>query len=513
MKPSLVTLIAASLLSCMQTVDVLADRPKEISDWQRWVESLTHAGYVVTQGGVFVMDNCAPIVAVFGTCFGNNAAAPYILPQLPINGTFVDPYYANAFTAPGATGVPSNMIYRLADTDALVTLISLPPKAAYLGYQGYLFTRQTSNYSTSSPLQMVSPDPDRYEIFGSFGNDINNVILEERIGKVWNNGAAVYITTSNEQLAGALVADAQAKGFSEDRIFVEPVGANILTGSSASSDDMLTLIRYALPQHERASAHWLSKVAENVLVFRVSAPTTQVTRFPTPAYSKKVGISEAGLQDSLSELAGLLRDWLAAEQGEPALAETMITSDHVDANGNPYGLVGSDCITKGSSCLGDNQDTDAYRLGVIGTLIGKKVAFVSGVNHARLNNADYVSLAVYNTEDFAGVASASQSNPKAVGFNHGSLSGSAKGVLKALGIYHQASAKLKSQLADLYVAMLSRSCEGAVSRYCIELSDTQLLPEASRISVTQRAYLKPGQTSGANPDVLLAPIVVFRPVP
>jgi hypothetical protein len=157
-------------------------------------------------------------------------------------------------------------------------------------------------------------------------------ILEDRIGRVWNNGVAVYITTSNEQLAGALIADAQSKGFSENRIFVEPIGTNILTGSSASADDMLTLIRYALPQHEGASALWLSKVAENVLVFRVSAPTTQVTRFPTPAYSKKVGISEANYQDSLTELAGLLRSWLAAAPQPPI---RQVTKNHLNMTPTP----------------------------------------------------------------------------------------------------------------------------------------------------------------------------------
>src|SRR5205823_617909 len=208
--------------------------------------------------------------------------------------------------------------------------------------------------------------------------------------------------------------------------------------------------RYALPKDPDAGTVWRSNVADNVLVFRVSAPSTiTVTRFPTPAYSKKVGISEAAYQDSLNELAGLLRTWLAARLGEPALTETMISSDHVDADGNPHGLVGSDCIAIGTNCLGDNQDTDAYRFGVIGTLIGnKKLAFVTGVNHARVNNADYVSIAIYNSADFTGVASASQTNPSAVGFNQGSLSGSANGILKALGIYDQASTKLKSQLTD-----------------------------------------------------------------
>jgi len=202
----------------------------------------------------------------------------------------------------------------------------------------------------------------------------------------------------------------------------------------------------------------------------------------------------------------------------------MISSDHVNQDGYLTGIVGADCISKGTNCLGDNQDTDGYRFGIVGLMVGKKAAFVAGVNHARLNNAHYVSLAIYDSIGFSGVASASQSNPKAAGFNEGTLTGSAKGLLMALGIYDQASTKLKSQVADLYAAMVSRDCSGAgnsaaVSPYCIDLSDAALaaegivLPIDAPIAVTQRAYLKPGQTSGANPDVLLPPVLVFRPGP
>ena len=86
-----------------------------LKDWQGWVDSLTGSGYTVAQGGVFTIDNaaCAEIVAVFGSCFGNNSAAPYIVPQPPIGDTYVDPDYATPFTVAGATGAPSNMFFRL----------------------------------------------------------------------------------------------------------------------------------------------------------------------------------------------------------------------------------------------------------------------------------------------------------------------------------------------------------------------------------------------------------------
>ena len=50
-------------------------------------------------------------------------------------------------------------------------------------------------------------------------------------------------------------------------------------------------------------------------------------------------------------------------------------------------------------------------------------------------------------------------------------------------------------------------------QYCVALDDRQALPLSVGISVTQRAYIKPGTTTGANPDKLLTPILVFRPEP
>ena len=484
-----------------------------VAAWQGWVQGLGHAGYTVAQGGVFTINNaaCAEIVAVFGSCFGNNAAAPYIVPQPPIGGTYVDPDYATPFTVAGATGAPSNMFYRLANDDALVTILNLPPKAAYLGYQSYVFTSAISNYPTKVKGQVVSPDPSRYEIFGSMGNDINDVVVERRLGQVWNNEAIVYITTANRKLGSALVANAKAQGFASDRIYVEPVGANVETRSDAAANDLVTLIRYALPRNANASAAWTSGVTGNVLTYRVSAAAgAPVGRFRTPSYTRKIAVSEAGYQPELNELAHLLRTWLIAHEGRPVALEAMLTSEHVDAEGEPYGLVGADCIAKGTSCVGDNQDTDAYRFGVVGRRTGTHMAFVAGVNHALVKNAAYISLAIYNMSDFTGVASISQSNPAAVGFNSGSLTGSAEGVLKALGVYGSASPQLKAALPKLYTAILARRCTVA-PQYCVALDDRQALPLSVGISVTQRAYIKPGTTTGANPDKLLTPILVFRP--
>jgi hypothetical protein len=436
------------LLCCAGTGQA-AESP-QVASWTAWAEGLSRNGYGVTQGGVkkIGIAECADLVAVFGTCFANNAAAPYLVPQPPISGTYVNPVYGEPFTQTGPTGAPINMFYRLADTEALITIIALPPKAAYFGYQSYVFTRETSNYSDKDPLQMISPDPNRYEVAGSVGNNINNLIVGDRLGKVWNGGAAIFITTSNRYLSNALIADATQKGLNPQRMFVEPVGTNALTGTAAAADDFLTLIRFAVPKNDVAGERWRDAVLDNVVVFRVSAPSgTTVQRHPTPLYTNKSAAQdESQYHTSLTELSHLLRQWLEAQEGRPALVNPMTTSDHVDETGQPHGLAGVDCINKGTDCLADNQDTDAYRIALIGKLRANHLVFVTGANHARLSNADYVSLAVYNMDNFTGVASASQTNPDSVGFDRGSLSDSAEGVLRDLGLYQQASLQLKSDL-------------------------------------------------------------------
>src|SRR5262249_11420212 len=151
---------------------------------------------------------------------------------------------------------------------------------------------------------------------------------------------------------------------------------------------------------------------------------------------------------------------------------------------------------------GDNQDVDAYRFAVLNGLSETASAIVAGVNHTLTDNADYLSIGVYNALDLTGVADTSQTNPAAVGFESGNLTGSAAAVLKELGLYDMASESLKGDLPRLFVSFVSRSCPYA-QQYCINLNGSSLIPESSPVTLTQRAYLKPGTTTGADPDVMV----------
>jgi hypothetical protein len=99
-------------------------------------------------------------------------------------------------------------------------------------------------------------------------------------------------------------------------------------------------------------------------------------------------------------------------------------------DGIPHGLVGADCISKGTICAGDNEDTSTYAFSPKITLSDIDILFIAGVDYNLLDNSSYILLDIYNATDAAGVASSSQTNPVAVGFNSGVLTGSAEAVLR-----------------------------------------------------------------------------------
>jgi len=524
-RPTLGFLLGLVFLTLMLSVSA-AGQTVPMGRYSSWLKSLG-PDYDVVQGNVFLFtnDDCPTFVKIFDSCFGNNPAAPYIIPQPPIEDSYVDPYYAKPLNTRGPH--KTNIIHRLSDQDALVTIVSYPPKAAYFGYVSYAFTREASDYMgitpPPQPPRVVSPDPTRYELFGSLGNGVNNVIVQNQLGvSPWSNAIVVYITTSNTNLAAALVEKAQRHGIDPKSIFIEPIGSNMITGNGSAADDMVTLMRYSLPESTTAAENWMSSLSRNVLVYKVSNSTLAVQRYGEIGYTPhSVNTDETtyvpSLSTALQQLATLLQNYLAAKQSPfEAAYQSFIKTETVDAEGVPTaGIVGSYCIQYGLNCLGDSQDTYSYAFLTLRTLSLEETAFVVGVNHTvpNLNNARYVSIGVLNAEIQAGVASASQTNPQAVGFDSGSLTGSAEGVLQALGIsIPPEDTDLIDDLPELYVAAVARDINNPTiapaGQYTIDLKGTSLIPIDTPIEFQSRAYVLPGSTAGGNVNFMLLPVVV-----
>jgi len=476
------------------------------TSWNSWVQALSDDGYTVTAGAARIQTSadCDQFVDMFGSCWGNNPAAPYVLIEPPSDGTYVNPTYAEPFSETTDDGTAVNLFWRLAPTDALVTVIDLPPQAAYFGYQSYLFTREASAYDSLVETN-TSPDDARLELFASVGNAINQAVIKQASGLDFGGGTIAIISTGNQTLVEKLQDEAKATdGLDSTQLFVEPLGNNLSIGTGESADDLLTLIRYALPEDDSAADDWRDAIASHVHVYRVSASNSDVARYAQPTLTEKNGTDESGYADALDELQRLVQLGLSSRQ-DVATASEFVTSTFTVGD-DSYGLVGPDCIDNGADCLGDTQDTDAYRIASVGKLSGSQIAVSIGVNATQTGNATYVSLGAYDSDTMTGVASASQTNEAAAGFSSGELNGSAEELLTDLGVIDQASDDLKAKLDDLYAVAWSRDCDQGVSP--CETISTDDIPEDTSIALAQRAYLRPGDTVGADPDKLLAPRLI-----
>ena len=515
-------LVLGLLLSCGNGGSSAPSSSSSIAQTAAAINDLAANGYTVVQGNAYLFENtaCPQFVGIFGSCFGNNAAAPYIIPQPPIENSYVDPYYAVPLNTPGPNGVTTNIAYRLSDNDALVTVVKYPSTGAYFGYQSYVFTSLSSNYTQSDPLQVLSPDPLRYEIFGSVGNNVNNTVVKNQGGSPWNGQIVTYVTTSNQSLANDIVAKLKAKGVNPNSIMIEKLGPNVLTGNTQAADDLVTLIKYALPEDQNSANTWYSSIASNVLVYKVSALNVGVVRYPANQYTARTGTVETQLTAALNELASLLQSWstsntiLGSLSAVSTSSFTRTTLD--DINGVPIGLVGGDCIRKGTICAGDDQDTSTYAFSPKFDLSNNSILFIAGVDHNYFSNSSYISLSIYNAAEMAGIASSSQTNVNAVGFSSGSLTGSntaissAESVLRELGLYGSASTMLKVALPNLYISLVSKNCTVAI-QYCINLNGNSLIPDTTPptpINIYERSYIRPGDTTAADTNIMVYPRII-----
>lgn len=491
--------------------------PETLRTYTTAVAQLRESGYSVAQGNayLFTKESCPLFVGIFGSCFGNNSAAPYIFPQPPTKGTHVDPVYAAPFNTPGSDG-NTNIIYRLSDDDALITVVSYPPKGAYFGFQSYVFTSAISNYPVSKPLQVVAPNgenpPSRYQLFASVGNSLNNAVVQSQFRSPWDGQVVVHVSTSNGQLADDLVQRLSATGVNPNAILVEKIGANVRTGNGEVSDDLVSLIRYAVPQDQAAADAWLGNLQANVKVYKVSR-SIGVSRYSTNRYTPRASTtSEEPLRTPLDELSALLGTWLASVQPTQLIQtkDFSSTTAYDPVTQTTSGFVGSECIENGTVCFGDSLDTYTYAVSSLQSttqLSGTDTLLVAGVNHNAMSNSSYVSLAVYNAVESIGVASASQTNADAVGFDKGTLTGSAEAVLRELQLYDKASPALKEALPKLYVTLVARDCIYAKA-YCVSLQGTALIPDGTAISVWERAYLRPGSTTSGDLNFMLRPRLI-----
>ncbi len=467
---------------------------------QALINNLTAGGYEVSRGYfyLFGIDQCPVAISVMGNCYGNNAAAPYILHAVPPwPEEYLDQSTRYAF-GKVADGYAS--IHRFDPREAVIILGNLPPIGRYFGYQTYLFTKKaTIDYTDPTYLFLmaggytemanmlfsVSPNPDRLTMFNSIGNSFNNTIIERQATVAFNQERA-FITTPDQAMERNMKAALLAAGVpSANNIFVEPVSSDFRVGLTANADDYAGFIRYALPQDTDAGNQWRSNLPMVVLRVRDKNTARPVEPYPSVALDARSANPEAWLNTDLQNLVGAVKtDWGQGAAVSKNFLDAQITVD----------LVGPHCYLNhgadhGMNCLGDAQDT-SYQISDPLSLDNNEVYAIVGTLQTETGNASYVNLSVYESSQLFGVLSIDDSK------------------LVSTANRYSASA---GNTDKFYVYYLTRDCSRNVltsAGACFSIT-YELIPRTKKIKLVQRGYVRPGTTRGPDSTLILKPYVVI----
>ncbi len=454
-------------------------------------------GFEVLRGdwSLFTIDDCQFPIATLGQCLGNNPAAPYAIPSVPLwPDEHVDETLREVLgPMPGDTWVT----HRLDEREALVVLALTPPQGAYYGLQTYVFSREDelnpndpvflglTDPIMRSVLFATAPDPARVLVFASLGNSNNHVVVQQASGAAFDQ-QRFFVITPDQVMERAVTESLLRAGVPDpDHILTEPISAEqARLGLGAGADDFMTLMRYALPADPDAGERWRQRLPMAVLRVRDPDATRATEPYPTPVLDARTAISEAGLADDVAQLVGGVRQIWGQAAAPATEFESLLLS--VD-------LVGRDCLERPMNCLGDTGDAD-YQISPTVTLDDGEVLAVVGTLGTATGNATYVSLSINRIEVLMGVANV----------DHDELQGSAGGFADDV-----------AGAGQLYLQYFARDC-GALA-HCFEIGE-DLVPAGEAIKIIQRNYVVPGTARGPDPLQVVNPTLIVldgavRPTP
>jgi hypothetical protein len=446
-------------------------------------------GYDVARGStkLFTIADCQYAVTVLGNCMGNNPAAPYIMPTMPL--------WPDEFVDEGLRGVLGPLpndnwaTHRMDKREAVLVVGMLPPPARYFGIQTYVFSRAGA-FNTSDPVyqrtlldpvmhnllfSVVPKSPSRVLVFSSIGNSINNVTIERQSGAAFDQRRAFIISTDKGMAQEMTDAIVRARVSNKDNVFDEPVSSSLVRlGLGAEADDFMTIIRYAQPEDEDAAEAWRQQ--RPVAVLRVRDGNANGTEpWPKPVYDQKTARSELALADNVSALVAAIRQ----QWGQPGAFAGQFLSLQLSVD-----LIGQHCLARPMNCLGDNQDTD-YQLSPTVIPDDNTVIAVAGTLGTATGNATYVGLSVNRIADLTAVANVSDED----------VQGSAALFSKAV-----------ADTDKLYVQYFARNCTGIA--HCLVITE-DMIPKGAAIKIIQRNYVVPGTARGPDPTQLVNPVAII----
>lgn len=482
--------ISSSLATAAKTAT--NNLPKSLEQKvQSFQSKLLAQGYEVAQGDVhlFTIEDCKYAIQSIGNCLGNNPTAPYIIPTVPLwSDEYADDHMMDILGP--VDGKRVGWSYRLDEKEALVVLALLPPTGRYFGIQPYIFSREaeinTSDQlyqSVTDPfmksiLFMRSPNPNRSLVFSSIGDSINNVVIEKKSKSAFDE-QRFFVITSDANL-GRKLSDVLLQSGVPDKnhIFTSPIPQSLAKlGLGSSSDDFMTLIRYAMPKDELAGEKWRHQLPMAVFRVRLTDPSHVAEPYPMPARETRFVRSELNLKSKLDDLILALKlKWGQTEALQSQFQSLLLSVD----------LIGEHCLRRPMNCLGDTADAD-YQISQTAAIDNGEVIAVAGTLGTATGNATYTSLAVNRIPELVGVYNLSDID----------LAGTANAFQSIMG-----------DTDKFYVTYFARDCRGIAN--CHAISE-QMVPHGGSLKLIQRNYIVPDSNRGPAPDGLVNPhMIIFN---
>jgi len=477
----------------------------------RLAEGLKQHGYEVGRGyfKLYTQNDCQYSFEVLHSCLGNNPAAPYVVPIVSAwPDEWVDPATVGML---GPTVEGYNASYRLDPSEAIVILGQLPPPARYFGLQTYLLSRPGEWDETSDQYLFVRDkvpallhtfftklpkNDERLELFADLSDPINNVVIQNGSGAVWDQVRA-FVITPDKTMDGAVRQALVRIGIPDNDVFTEQIpsqlgGKNMAIGLDEGSDDFLTVVRYAMPDDgggdgTRSNA-WRERLPLIVLRIRDARPAHQPQPYPWIEFEARSGatLPDIALTPDLITLAKAI----CSRWDQPCDLTPLL-----NMRASQLSLTGPACVQVGMNCLAPNEDA-AYFMSQKLPFPNDRVYAVIGALGTQTGNATYVGLDLNSSvtqlgfdniedEKLAGTASAYTAVP-----NHDRF----------------------------FLQYFARDCKGLErltnGSDCYPIGDK--LPDCTdpadltceMLGLTVRNYLLPDSQRGPAPELTLNPVVI-----
>ena len=401
------------------------------------INKLRSNGLEVSEGyaRLYTQADCAYSYPVFGNCFGNNPASPYVMPVVKSwPDEYVDPAMKDGF---GRTRPGYSVTYRLDPKEAIILFGRMPPPARYMGLQTWMFgtgwarehspwdqfaclyyksfAKEMTQYffatfppASTDPHCLTVPDtPGRVQSFSSIDNNINNVVMEKQSGSPWDQ-TRYFVITPDQHTDFAVREALGSLGIDEDEIFTEGIpetfqdpdydyryGQNPNVGPLGLGEaavDFTTAVRYAMPEDQQAADAWLESLPLTVL--RVRRPSWELDHEP---YGDRIAddrptvdeVNDTALSTALSYLIDAVtaraesQGWMLEEDDDRKMVDIL----------NELGQFGPACREIGMNCLGDGQDA-SYFFAPPRPLDTGRIYAAVGTLATETGNGTYVGLSV-----------------------------------------------------------------------------------------------------------------------